>query len=141
MGNVIYNRFLANKANKILDWEADDIRVALVSSAYTPDKDDTQWSDASGNEITGTGYTAGGALLANASVTQDDTNDLAKLDGDDVTWQTSTITAYYAILYDSTLGGNDLIECVDFGADKSSSEGDFKIQWDASGIMSVQQSA
>lgn len=140
MPNTIYNRFHTNMANKIIDWEADDIRVALVSSAYTPNKDDTQWSDVSGNEISGTGYSAGGEQLSNASVTQDDSNDLTKMDGDDITWQTATVTAYYAVLYDSTLGANDLIECVDFGADKSSSEGDFKIQWDASGILTVQQS-
>jgi hypothetical protein len=140
MANIVYNKFLANLANKIVDWEVDDIRVALVSSAYTPDKDHTQWSQVSTNEITGTAYTAGGEQLTTPTVTEDTTNDLAKLDGDDVTWQTSTITAYYAVLYDSTLAANDLCCLIDFGADKSSSEGDFKIQWNASGIMTIQQS-
>lgn len=141
MANIVYNRFLINIANKIVAWATDDIRVALVSSAYTPDKDNTQWGDVSGNEVTGTAYTAGGEQLSNATASQDDTNDLAELDGDDITWQTSTITAYYAVLYDSTLAGNDLICCIDFGADKSSSEGDFKIQWHASGVITIQQSA
>ncbi len=140
MANVVYNRFLANLANKIVDWEADDIRVALVSSAYTPDKDHTQWSDVSGNEISGTGYIAGGKQLTVPIVTEDMSNDLAKLDGEDVIWQASDITARYAVLYDLTLDGNDLCVLIDFGEDKTSSEGDFKIQWDANGIVSIQQS-
>ena len=69
MASIIYNRFLANLANKIVDWEGDDIRVALVESAYTPDKDDTQWSDVSANEASGTAYTAGGEQLTPATVT------------------------------------------------------------------------
>lgn len=142
MANIIYNRFMANLANKIVDWSnaGDDIRVALVSSAYTPNPDHTQWSDVSTNEVAGTAYTAGGEQLTPATVTQDDSNDLASLDGPDITWQTSTITAYYAVLYDSTLAGNDLICCIDFTADKSSSGGDFKIQWDTSGVITIQQS-
>ena len=139
MASIIYNRFLANLANKIVDWEADDIRVALVESSYTPNKDHTQWSDVSGDEAAGTAYTAGGEQLGTGTVLEDVTNDLAKLDGDDVEWETATITAYYAVLYDSTLGGDDLIACIDFGEDKSASGGTFKIEWNASGIMTVAQ--
>lgn len=141
MASIVYNRFLANLANKIVDWEADDIRVALVQSSYTLTADHNAWSEVSAHEVgaAATAYTQGGEQLTSITVTQDDTNDVAKLDAGDVTWQTSTITGYYAVLYDSTLASNDLICCIDFAEDKSSSDGDFTIQWDVNGIISIGQ--
>ena len=140
MADTIYNRFFANIMNKEVDLEADTIKVALLSSSYTPNKDHNTWSDVSANEITGTGYTAGGATLANKSVTQDDTNDQATFDADDVTWASSTITARYAVLYDDTLTNDDLVAIFDFGSDQSSSSGNFTLQFNSSGIMALSQS-
>lgn len=143
MASVIYTRFFLDMAIKALSWSADDLRVALVDSTYTPDKDHTRWvtgSDPYDSEITGSAYTAGGAQLANATATIDTSNDLVKLDADDVTWATSTITARNAVLYDSTITNKNLIACFQFTEDKSSANGDFTIQWNASGLMTLQQS-
>ena len=140
MADTIYNRFFANLMNKEVDLEADTIKVALLTSSYTINKDHNTWSDVSANEVSGTGYTAGGATLANKSVTQDDTNDQATFDADNVTWSSSTITARYAVLYDSTLTNDDLIAIFDFGSDKSSSNGDFTLQFSSDGILSLAQS-
>ena len=139
MSSIFYNRFFANQSNKIIDWEADTIKVALTTSSYTPNKAHNTFSQIT-NEVSGTGYTAGGATLGSATVTEDDTNDLVKLDGADVTWTTSTITnARYAIVYDSTLANDDLIACIDFVTNRSSVASDFKIQWHADGILTGEQ--
>jgi hypothetical protein len=143
MASVIYTRFFLDLAIKALSWSADAIQVALVDSTYTPDKDHTRWvtgSDPYDSQITGSGYTAGGATLANATAVIDTTNDLVKLDGDDVTWATSTITARNAVLFDSTIANKNLVACFQFTEDKSSANGDFTIQWNASGLMTLQQS-
>ena len=140
MADTIYNRFFANLMNKEVDLEADTIKVALLTSSYTINKDHNTWAEVSANEVSGTGYTAGGATLANKSVTQDDTNDQATFDADDVTWSSSTITARYAVLYDNTLTNDDLLAIFDFGSDQSSSNGDFTLQFSASGILALSQS-
>lgn len=53
------------------DYLSDDLRMALVGSAYTPNADTHDfWDDVSANEISGTGYSAGGQALASKTVTQ-----------------------------------------------------------------------
>lgn len=143
MASVIFNRFFYNIALGLLDWDSDDIRVALVDNTYTPDKDHTDWangSDPYDSEVAGDNYTAGGIQLTTPAVTQVDASDLAKIDGDDVTWQTSTITAAHAVLFDSTIGTKDLICDFEFTEDKVSANGDFTLQWHTDGIMTLQQS-
>lgn len=142
MASLIYNRFFMDLALKATNLDTDDLRVALVDSTYTPNKDNTRWvtgSDPFDSEVTGSGYTAGGAQLANTTVTQDDTNDLVKFDADDVTWQTSTITARNAVVYDSTIANKNLVACYQFTEDKSSANGNFTIQWSSSGLMELKQ--
>jgi len=139
MANVIYNAFKKNIMNGSIDLDSDTIKVMLVTSSYTPDQDNHDYKDDVTNEVSGTGYTAGGATLANKSVTQDNTNDKGVFDADDVTWSNSTITARGAVLYKDTgdASTSPLICYFDFGEDKSSSSGDFTIQWNADGILNL----
>ena len=139
MANVVYNNFKKNIMNGSIDLDTDTIKVALVTSSYTPDQDADEFFDDVTNEVSGTGYTAGGATLASAAVTEDTTNDLGKFDAADVTWSSSTITARGAVIYKSTgtASTSPLIAYIDFGADKSSSAGDFTIQWSSSGILTL----
>jgi len=144
MASVVYSRFFLQLALGNIDWDTDDIRVALVDATYTPNKDNTYWTtgtDPGASEVTGDAYTAGGAALSGGTATQDDTNDLVKLDGADVAWQTSTISAKAAVVYDSTLGGKDLIACYEFTETKSSANGTFTIQFSSSGMMELKQGA
>lgn len=62
-----------------------------------------------------------------------------KVDGDDVTWSSSTITAAYAALYwdSGTPATSPLIAYVDFGGDQSSSNGNFTVAWDSTGILVI----
>jgi len=139
MADVIYNAFKKNIMNGSIDLDTDTIKVMLTTSTYEPSQDNDTYMNQVTNEVTGTGYTAGGATLANEAVTQDNTDNEGVLDADDVTWSTSTITARYAVIYKSSGASttSPLICCIDFGADKSSSGGNFTIQWNAEGILNL----
>lgn len=140
MASGIYNNFkelLLKGAN--IDFESDTIKVALVTSSYTPDFDAHDFFDDITNEVTGTGYTAGGATLASKTVTQDDTDNEGVFDAADVTWSTSTITARGAVIYKSTgtASTSPLIAYIDFGSDQVSTAGNFVITWNAEGILNI----
>jgi hypothetical protein len=139
MADVIYNSYKTDILAGNIDHDADTIKVALVTSSYTPDQDAHDFFNDVTNEVTGTGYTAGGATLASKTVTQDNTDNEGVFDAADVTWSTSTITARAAVLYKST--GTDstsnLMVYFDFGSDQSSSAGDFTLQWGSEGIVNL----
>ena len=67
MVSGIYSRFKSNLFNKVVDLEADTIKVALLSSNHSFSAANTAWNAAlAANEVSGTGYDAGGTTLANA---------------------------------------------------------------------------
>jgi len=139
MADVVYNAFKKNIMNGTIDLDTDTIKVMLVTSDYTPDIDLHDYKDDVTNEVSGTGYTAGGKALTTTSVTQDNTDDEGVFDADDVTWSSSTITARGAVLYKDTgaASTSPLICYFDFTSDQSSSNGDFTIQWNAEGIINL----
>ena len=77
------------------------------------------------NEISGSGYSAGGGTLTNITPTSSSTT--AFTDFDDLTFSTATITARGALIYNDTAAGDPSIVVLDFGGDKTSTAGDFKI--------------
>lgn len=140
MPNAIYNSAKRYLINGTINLASDTIKVMLVTVSYTPNIDTHDFRDDVTNEVSGTGYTAGGATLATKTVTVDNTNDRAVFDADDVTWTTSTITARGAVLYKSRGGAasaDELICYFDFGSDKVSSSGDFVISWSSNGILTL----
>lgn len=137
MADVIFNSFKKKIMDGSIDLDTDTIKVALVTSSYTPNQDTHDFFDDVTNEVSGTGYTAGGAALANKAVTADNTDNEGVLDADDVTWPTSTITARGAVIYKDTgtASTSPIICYIDFGSDKSSSAGNFTIAWPSEGIL------
>lgn len=138
MASAFYNSGKKKLWDGSIDLDTDTIKVALTTSSYTPDVDAHDFFDDITNEVSGTGYTAGGAALANKSVTQDNTNNRSVFDADDATWTTSTITnARYAVIYKSTgtASTSALICVVDLLTNKSSSADTFKIEWSTDGIF------
>ena len=101
----------------------DTFKIALYTSSATLGATTTAYS--STNEVSGTGYTAGGASLTNVTPTTSGTT--AYTDFADVTWSSSTITANGALIYNDTHSGNAAVAVLAFGTDKSSSAGDFTI--------------
>jgi hypothetical protein len=86
----------------------------------------TNYSEMTGDsdEATGTGYTAGGNTLTNVTPTSSGTT--AYTDFADTTWSTATITASGALIYNSS-ASDASVAVLDFGADKTSTAGDFTI--------------
>lgn len=138
MASGIYDRFKANLMNKECDLEADDIRVMLLDDSHGFTTTHNQKSEIVANEISGTGYVANGALLADKAVTQGTST---KWDATDVEWTTATFSAWHAVLYDDTLTNDDLIASIDFGGEKAVSAGTFKIQWHVNGIVTLATAA
>lgn len=139
MANQVYNSFKGDIQDGTIDLDTDTIKVALVTSTYTPDIDTHTVFDDITNEVSGTGYSAGGETLANVSVTVDNTDDEGVFDADNVTWTNATITARAAVVYKDTgnAATSPLIGYVDFGEDKSSSSSDFVIEWNSEGILNL----
>jgi len=83
------------------------------------------------NEVVGTGYTAGGLTLTNVNPTS--TGTTAYIDFADATWASATITAAGALIYNSTTDGGtgttNAVAVISFGGDKTSTNGDFVIQF------------
>lgn len=135
-----YGKFFNSAFTKKVDLSADTIKVMLCTSSYTPDQDTHDFKDDVTAEVTGTGYTAGGATLGSPSLTYTGGTNTLAFDGADVSWAASTLTARYAVVYDSTPGTDatrPLIMYVDFGADVSTTAGTLQLTWDSAGLCSV----
>jgi hypothetical protein len=135
-----YGKAFLSLLNKEADLNSDTLKVMLCTSSYTPDQDAHDYKDDVTNEVSGTGYTAGGATLANVAVTYTAGTNVIKFDADDTVWSAATITARYAVVYDSTPatdGTRPLLLYIDFGGNVTSTAGDFTIAWNASGIATI----
>ena len=103
-------------------------KLALFTSSATLSASTTAY--ATTNEVSGTGYSAGGNTLTNVDPTTSGTTALT--DFADTTFSSSSITARGALIYNSstTAGSADrAVFALDFGADKTSTSGDFTIQF------------
>lgn len=133
---AIYNNFKEQLLLGELDLGngADTLKLILVTG-HSPDIDThAVLTDVSGDEESGTGYTAGGETLTNQAVTQDDANDRAKFDADDVTWTGLDVgTPSHCILYDDTHASDYLIAYWELTT--ASNGGDYTIQWHSDGIL------
>ena len=123
---------------------ADTFKVAMFTNSSSIDADTTGYSTS--NEVSGTNYTAGGEALGSVTNTLGDNSSsvpTAYLDFADTTWSSSTISsARGALIYNSTLStagtgsttnhaATPAVAVINFGGDKSSSSGDFTIQYPA----------
>lgn len=132
MASGIFNRFKSNLMKKAVNLETDTIKVALYNNSYSFNASNHTYSTT--NELaTANGYTQGGKTLSAKSVTEGATT---KWDADDVSWATSTFTAYHGVIYDST-ASNSLICSFDFGGAQSVTGGTFTIQWNGEGIITL----
>tara|TARA_R110001592_G_scaffold118901_1_gene321531 strand:- start:1733 stop:2164 length:432 start_codon:yes stop_codon:yes gene_type:complete len=102
-------------------------KLALYTSSATLGATTTAY--ATTNEVSGTGYTAGGGTLVISAVPAS-SGTTAFLDFADLTFSTATITARGALIY-KVGSGNPAIAVLDFGSDKTSTAGDFTIVFPA----------
>lgn len=140
MADLVFNNFKELLLKKDTDFVNDTLKVMLLTSSASPDQDAHDFiDDLSANEVSGAGYSAGGATLASKAVTQDNTDNEGVFDANDVSWTTATITARYAVLYrdSGSAATSPVIAIWDFTTDKSSSGGTFQLTWNAEGILNV----
>ena len=129
MASLIYNSAPDEMARGDIDFDTDTFNAMLVTSSYTPNKDTHEFRDDVTNEVSGTGYTAGGVASA-VTVTKDTANDKVTIQLGAVSWASSTITARGCVYYKSRGGASSADELVcyaDFGSDVSSSGGTFSV--------------
>tara|TARA_R100001369_G_scaffold83918_2_gene116511 strand:+ start:201 stop:635 length:435 start_codon:yes stop_codon:yes gene_type:complete len=98
--------------------------IALYTSSATLDASTSAYT--SSNEASGTGYVAKGKTLTNVTPTTGGTT--AFVDFNNITWGSSTITARGALIF-NTSKTDTSVAVLDFGSDKSSTSGDFTIQF------------
>ena len=103
-------------------------KLALYTSSATLGASTTAFTTT--NEVSGTGYSSGGGTLTNVTPTTSGTTALT--DFADLTFSSSSITARGAMIYNSSTtagSANRAVLILDFGGDKTSTAGDFTIQF------------
>ena len=107
------------------DTGGDTFKIALYTSSATLGASTTAYTTSNEVSSSGTNYTAGGNTLTVSQVPTS-TGTTAFLDFADTTWSSATITARGALIYNSSQS-NKAVAVLDFGSDKTSTNGDFTI--------------
>lgn len=119
-----------------IDLELDSHKLALYTNSLTPNFAASNPQYSTTNEVTGTAYTAGGAVIATTTLAVSGV--YVVWDGDDVTWASSTITGVRGgIAYADSLAGNNLIVGINFGSDYATNDGSLLVSWSSSGIARI----
>jgi len=113
-GNI--NTLINQQTNKVTTTVEKMVNGFKVTTSRTVD------------EVVGAGYSAGGNTLTGAAISLD--GSVAIVDFSDTTWSAATITARGALIYNSSKS-NKAIAVIDFGGDKTSTNGDFTVQFPA----------
>lgn len=130
MASLIFNSFFDDVYKGNIVPNTDTFKMLLVTATYAPNKDThTKRSDVT-NEVSGTGYTAGGQTVA-FTLTKDTANDREDITiGSPAGWTSSTITARAGVVYKSRGGAataDELVAYLDFLADVTSTNGTFSV--------------
>ena len=143
MAWVPYDSFLKKLFTQADAIDFDDagttLKVMIATASYTPNRATHDFKDDATNEVTGTGYTAGGNAVANKTVTV--AANVVTVDADDpATWAENAAgfsNGRIAVLYKDTgtAGTSPLIAYHDFTVDKGNVGGDLTVQLDALGIF------
>jgi hypothetical protein len=106
---------------------ADVFKLALYTSSATLDAATTAYTTSDEVSSSGTNYPAGGLTLT-VSQAPTSTGTTAFLDFDDLTFPSATLTARGALIYNLTQS-DKAVAVLDFGSDKTSTAGNFTIQF------------
>jgi hypothetical protein len=126
------NSFKQELLGGVHDLDTDTLKIALIknSPSGTYNASTVNYSTVTGNsdEATGTNYTTGGNTLAGATIAL--SGSTATVDFSDTTWSSATISADGCIIY-NTSQSNKAIAVIDFGGTKTSTNGDYVVQFPA----------
>jgi len=130
MANLVYDYFKEYMADGTIDLDNDIFKAMLLTSDYSPVSTHKVKADIDGDEISGDGYSAGGATLSKTWNHKSGELSTMIFGASDIIWTNATITARYLVIYDDTVTSPvvDPLVCVfDFEENKIVVEGTFKI--------------
>jgi|TARA_R100000455_G_C6222728_1_gene86686 hypothetical protein len=125
-GNYMCTSFkkeLMTATHNFTNSSGNTFKLAMYTNSASFDASTTAYTTS--NEVSGTGYSAGGSALTNVTPTSSGTTALT--DFADLTFSTATVTARGALIYNDSAGGDPSVVVLDFGSDKTSTAGDFTI--------------
>lgn len=135
MASLVYNSMIEDLCKGDLDFDLTGFKVMLVGAGYTASKTHARQSAVT-NEVTGTGYTAGGQGTT-VTIAKDNAQNQVNLAFSNVAWSNATITARGAVIYFNKGGGapvpadNPLVAYVDFNQDIASTNASFAVTFSA----------
>ena len=136
-----FGKALLSAYAKETNYLSDTIKCMITTNTYVPDQDVHDYKDDVTNEVTGTNYTAGGAALANKTLTYTAGTNVTKFDADDLVWANSTIAnARKCVIYNdtpATAATKPLLWYIVNDADVSTSAGPLTVAFDAAGIATA----
>lgn len=133
-----YNDFVEQLGLETHQLATDSLKLALFTATHVPAASDTSYSALANEVANGVGYTTGGVALTTVSWAE--VSGTATLDADDVSWTASggSIAYQYAVLYNDTSVGKNLICYWDEGATVTIADGETRtLQINASGILTI----
>lgn len=129
MPSLIYNSAIRDASVGNIDFDTDTFKMMLVTSTYAASKSHAKRSDIT-NEVSGTGYTAGGNAAACTVAATDNVNNDVEITFSITSWTSATITARAGVIYKSRGGlasADELVGYVDFTSDTTSTNGTFAV--------------
>ena len=137
MANIVPNSFKANLLKGVFNFDTSGnggnaFKCALYTSISNYSTSSTVYLSGTGQgevDTSNTNYSTGGLALTNLGV--DGTSATSFVDFDDLTFPSVTLTARGAAIYKDTGSGNELVLVLDFGSNKTATNGDFVIQFPA----------
>jgi hypothetical protein len=142
MASLVYNNGMYLIVTQALDLNSEtDIRVLLLKTGYTPDKDHVYVSDLTpaSYEVTVSGYSRG--VLTTTTISKDDTNDRVKFTAANYAFGAlstgETVIAAVAYKYNVADSAAPLIAYADF-TDTPTNGSTFTVNWHADGIFYIQ---
>ena len=129
MPSLIYNSCIRDASVGNIDFDTDTFKMMLVTSTYAASKSHSKRSDIT-NEVSGTGYTAGGNAAACTVAATDNVNNDVEITFSITSWTSATITARAGVIYKSRGGlatADELVGYVDFTSDTTSTNGTFAV--------------
>ena len=124
-----FKQELLEGAHNFKNSGGDTFKLAMYTNSASFNAATTAYTTS--NEVSGSGYTAGGGTLTRVDPSTSGTTALT--DFADLTFSTATVTARGALIYNTTTGSGsgttDTVVVLDFGSDKTSTAGDFTIQF------------
>ena len=120
-GNFTCNSFKSGLLSGSFDFASDTFKIALYTNDAALNSDTSAYT--LDGEVSASGYTAGGEAL---TVTTGITGGISFVSFGDTSWS-AAMTARGALIYNDTAAGDPSVVVLDFGADKTSTNGDFQV--------------